>query len=100
LLLVQLSNKNSIDVSRWRRANQIISGKTFQSGVIAMNKSTVLKSVAGVGSLVGAGAASAEVPAAVTTALASIQADAITVATVVLVAIVAIFAFKFLRKGL
>lgn len=47
-----------------------------------------------------ASGAMAEVPAAVTTALSTIQADAITVATVVLVAIVAIYAFKFLRKGL
>jgi len=42
----------------------------------------------------------AAVPAAVTTALADIQVDALAVATTVLVAIVAIFAFKFLRKGL
>jgi len=46
------------------------------------------------------GAAMAAVPADVTTALSSIQADALTVAGVVLVAIVAVFAFKFLRKGL
>jgi len=45
-------------------------------------------------------AANAAVPADVTTALSSIQADALTVAGVVLVAIVAVFAFKFLRKGL
>jgi hypothetical protein len=51
-------------------------------------------------SVVGASASMAEVPAAVTAALASIGADAITVATVVLVAIVGIYAFKFLRKGL
>lgn len=45
-------------------------------------------------------AAQAAVPAEVTTALGTIQADALTVAGVVLVAIVAVFAFKFLRKGL
>lgn len=46
------------------------------------------------------GAAMAAVPADVTSALASIQEDALTVAGVVLLAIVAVFAFKFLRKGL
>lgn len=45
-------------------------------------------------------AANAAVPTEVTTALGTIQADALTVAGVVLVAIVAVFAFKFLRKGL
>lgn len=45
-------------------------------------------------------AASAAVPADVTAALADIQANALTVAGVVLLAIVAVFAFKFLRKGL
>ncbi len=45
-------------------------------------------------------AAQAAVPADVTTALADIKADALTVAGVVLVAIIAIFAFKFIRKGL
>lgn len=45
-------------------------------------------------------AAHAAVPAGVTTALADIQTDALTVAGVVLVAIIAIFAFKFLRRGL
>lgn len=44
--------------------------------------------------------ARAEVPATVTTALASLQADALTVAGVVLAAIVAVYAFKFIRKGL
>jgi len=47
-----------------------------------------------------AGAAHAEVPAAVTTALTSLQADALTVAGVILAAIVAVYAFKFIRKGL
>lgn len=44
--------------------------------------------------------AHAAVPADVTAALADIQANALTVAGVVLLAIVAVFAFKFLRKGL
>jgi hypothetical protein len=42
----------------------------------------------------------AAVPTEVTTALSTIQADALTVAGVVLVAIIAVFAFKFLRKGI
>ena len=46
------------------------------------------------------GSAMAAVPADVTTALSTMQDDALTVAGVVLVAIVAVFAFKFLRKGL
>lgn len=46
------------------------------------------------------GSAFAAVPAEVTTALASIGTDALAVATVVLLAIVGIYAFKFLRKGL
>lgn len=49
---------------------------------------------------VSVAAANAAVPADVTTALSTIQADALTIAGVVLVAIVAVFAYKFLRKGL
>lgn len=44
--------------------------------------------------------AMAEVPAAVTTALASLSTDAIVVAGAVLAAIVTIYAFKFIRRGL
>jgi Inovirus Coat protein B len=51
-------------------------------------------------STLGAVGAMAAVPAEVTAALSTIQADALTVAGVVLVAVIAIFAFKFLRKGL
>lgn len=54
----------------------------------------------GTGLVVGAGSAMAEVPAAVTTALTALQADALTVAGIVLAAIVAVYAFKFIRKGL
>lgn len=50
--------------------------------------------------LLAQASAMAAVPADVTTALASIQTDALTVAGVVLVAIIAIYAFKFIRKGL
>lgn len=42
----------------------------------------------------------AAVPADITTALTDTKADAITVATAVLVVIVAIFAFKLMRKAL
>lgn len=42
----------------------------------------------------------AAVPADVTTALGAIKTDALEIAGVVLLAIVAVFAFKFLRKGL
>lgn len=42
----------------------------------------------------------AAVPADVTTALTDMKADALTVAAVVLVAIIAVAAVKFIRKGL
>lgn len=41
----------------------------------------------------------ADVPTDVTTALADMKADALTVAGLVLVAIIAVAAFKFMRKG-
>lgn len=44
--------------------------------------------------------AHAEVPAGVTTALGDLAADAVTVAGLVLAALVAVYAFKFMRKGL
>lgn len=50
-------------------------------------------------STVGASAMAA-VPADVTTALTDMKADALTVAGVVLVAIIAVAALKFIRKGL
>lgn len=46
------------------------------------------------------GAAHAAVPVNVSTALTDLQADALTVAGIVLAAIVAVYAFKFIRKGL
>lgn len=46
------------------------------------------------------GSASAAIPEAVTTALSALSADALTVAGIVLAAIVAVYAFKFIRKGL
>lgn len=42
----------------------------------------------------------AAVPAEITSSLSDLKADAITVATAVVVAIVAVYAFKFIRKGL
>lgn len=44
--------------------------------------------------------ANAAVPAEVTTSLGTLSADAVTMATVVLVALIAVFAIKFLRKGI
>lgn len=62
----------------------------------------MLKKVCGV--LVGVaattGSAFAAVPVAVTTALTDAQADGVTIASAVFVAIVAMFAFKLMRKGL
>ena len=42
----------------------------------------------------------AAVPADVTTALGAMKADALAVAAIVLVAIIAVAAFKFIRRGL
>lgn len=51
--------------------------------------------------LVGSiGSAMAAVPTEVTTALSDAKADGVVVATAVLIAIVAIYAFKLMRKGL
>ena len=50
--------------------------------------------------LATAGAVHAAVPTEVTTALTEMKADALTVAGLVLVAIIAIAAFKFMRKGI
>lgn len=47
----------------------------------------------------GCASAYAAVPTEVTTALSTMQADAVTIATVFLVAIIALIAFKFMRKG-
>lgn len=60
----------------------------------------MLKKIAGV--LVGVSplSAFAAVPASVTTALSDAQTDGVTIATAVFVAIVAMYAFKLMRKGL
>lgn len=49
--------------------------------------------------LAAAGAARAEVPTEVTSALGAMKADALVVAGLVLVALIAVAAFKFMRKG-
>lgn len=46
------------------------------------------------------GSAFAAVPASVTTALSDAQTDGVTIATAVFVAVVAMFAFKLMRRGL
>ena len=46
------------------------------------------------------GAAHAAIPANVSTALDDLSTDALTVAGIVLAAVVAVYAFKFIRKGL
>lgn len=61
----------------------------------------MMKKLAVVGGLSAlAGSAMAAVPTEVTTALSDMKADALTVAGVVLVAIIAVAAIKFIRKGL
>lgn len=62
-----------------------------------MNKRFATAAALGVASITTAYAA---VPAAVTTALDDMKADALTVAGVVLVALIAVAAVKFIRKGL
>lgn len=49
--------------------------------------------------LASAGSAFAAVPAEVSTALTDMKADALTVAGLVIVALIAVMAFKFMRKG-
>lgn len=51
------------------------------------------------GSMIGA-SVHAAVPAVVQTSLDDLHTDALTVAGIVLAAIVAVYAFKFIRKGL
>lgn len=46
------------------------------------------------------GTALAEVPTEVSGALTTAKTDGVSVATLVLLAVIAIFAFKFMRKGL
>lgn len=57
-------------------------------------------SLVGLGLVASMGSAFAEVPAEVTAAVASMKTDGLVVAGAVLVAIIAIAAVKFIRKGL
>ncbi len=59
-------------------------------------RSLVLVGAALVG---GVGSAQAAVPAAITTAIADMQADGVTVATAFVVAAIAVAAIKFLRSA-
>ena len=63
------------------------------------NKKNAVRALVASGAVV-AGNAMAAVPAAVSTALTDAKDDGIVVATAVLIAIVAIYAFKLMRKGL
>jgi hypothetical protein len=93
---------NSADSAFYRVPSGAISHLVFQGKI--MNKfARFVRSprTAVAAALVAAvSAAHAEVPAGVTSALSSLSVDALTVAGVVLAAIVAVYAFKFLRKGL
>lgn len=62
-------------------------------------KQKLAAGLAVVGSTLGA-AAHADVPAGVTSAISSIGTDGSSVATTILIAVVAVFAIKFIRKGL
>lgn len=63
-----------------------------------MNKLTRFAPVAAL--TAAAGSAMAAVPAEVTTAVTGLKDDGVAVAVLVLLAIVAIYAVKFIRKGL
>lgn len=63
------------------------------------NQKNAVRAILASGAVI-AGNAMAAVPAEVSTALSDAKADGIVVATAVLIAIVAIYAFKLMRKGL
>ena len=62
-------------------------------------KTRRIAQAAGLGGLALASQVHAAVPSEVTTALGDMKTDALTVAGLVLVAIIAVVAFKFMRKG-
>jgi len=62
-------------------------------------KTRRIAQAAGLGALGLASQVHAAVPAEVSTALDTMKTDALTVAGLVLVAIIAVVAFKFMRKG-
>lgn len=64
-----------------------------------MNKIATRLSLVPAAVLASAGSAFAAVPAEVSTALTDMKADALTVAGLVIVALIAVMAFKFMRKG-
>ncbi len=59
----------------------------------------ITKAVVGVGSVLAAATASAAVPTEITTAISTMQADGVTVATAFVVASIAVAAIKFLRSA-
>jgi Inovirus Coat protein B len=61
--------------------------------------SNIKRGLLAVVALVSVGAANAEVPAPVTTAISTMQADGVTVATAFVVAAIAVAAVKFLRSA-
>lgn len=77
-------------------------GRPPTSSVSVKEKIMLKSKIASGLALVGAGItnAIAAVPVDVTTALSDAKTDGVTVATAVLVAVVAIFAFKLMRRGL
>lgn len=63
-----------------------------------MNKN-IQRGLVAVGVLGATGSAMAEVPAAITTAISTMSADGVTVATAFVVAAIAVAAIKFLRSA-
>lgn len=74
--------------------------KLAQLAQLATNNARRLGAAASAGALAVSTTAMAAVPTEVSTELAGMKDDAITIGTVVLLAVVAVFAFKFMRKGL
>lgn len=73
-------------------------GPSIESSLMKKSLFARLALIAAV-SVGAAGSAMAEVPAAVTAAIATMQADGVTVATTFLVAVIAVAAIKFLRSA-
>jgi len=67
------------------------------SRVVSASRALKASAVAGVASL--AAAARADVPADITTAISTMKADGVTVATAFVVAVIAVAAIKFLRSA-
>jgi len=61
--------------------------------------SNIVRGLVAVGVLTVTGSAMAEVPAAITTAISTMQTDGVTVATAFVVAAIAVAAIKFLRSA-